>query len=228
MVNTEPGSRPRLLDYLPAIYQRSDECGRFLAAFEGTLFGKGSAEWADDGLPATTTGLEPLIDGIPALFDPELTLPEFLPWLAQWASVTPHEGIPESRRRQLIAKLIPLYAIRGTKAYVEKTLWLYLGVKAVVEEEDLPGMRVGVQSTVGQDSRLGADPFQFHVFLDLLAGPLDRSELPGLLELAHHVVNLAKPAHTRFRLTHNAVGREEGMVISVHSTVGIDTYLWHD
>lgn len=224
----ETAVHPRLLDYLPAIYQRSEECGRFLAAFEGTLFGAGSAEWAEDGLAATTKGLEPLIDGIPALFDAELTLPEFLPWLSQWASVTAHEGIPEARRRQLIAKMIPLYAIRGTKAYVEEALWLYLGVKAVVEEEDLPGMSAGIQATLGYDARLGADPFRFHVFLDFLSGPFIRSELPGLLELAHQVVNLAKPAHTRFRLTHNAVGRDEGMVISVHSTVGIDTYLWHD
>lgn len=225
MVN-ESDFRPRLLDYLPPIYQGSEEIGSFLAAFETTLFEPVTSELAETKEPTFQKSLERLIDEIPALFDPEEVTPEFLPWLAQWAAVSASESIPEFRRRQLIQKMIPLYGIRGTKAYIEQTLALYTGLKAVVEEEDLPGMRVGVLATVGQDTRLGQDPFQFRVFLDFSSVPDRREQLPELLKLADLVVNLGKPAHTHFRLVHNVPEEEKGLVISVRSTVGIDTLLW--
>jgi hypothetical protein len=149
-----------------------------------------------------------------------------LPWLAQWAALSWHEGIPESRYRLLIGKMIPLYAIRGTKAYVEQTLALYTGVNAVVDEEDLPGMQLGFRATVGLDSRLGEDPFQFRVALDLSAERAVRDRLPELLDFVNVVVNLAKPAHTHFRLTHNLPAEEKGLVIFIRSTIGVNTLLW--
>ena len=223
--DSEFGSR--LLDYLPAIYQRAAQTGTFLSAFESTLFGSGSGEESDAGRPAQKS-LQRLIEDIPALFDPEEAPSEFLPWLAQWAAVTLHEGIPESRRRRLIYQMIPLYSIRGTKAYLTRVLQLYTGAKAAIEEDDLPGMQVGIRSTVGHDSRLGQDPFQFHVFLDLLSVPDAHGHLPGVLELANMVINMAKPAHTHYKLVHNLKGADRGLVINVRSTVGINTLLWHD
>jgi phage tail-like protein len=254
--------RPRLLDYLPAIYHRSAQIGPFLAAFDAVLFGDDEADieevrsgflpapdgagaaagpgqgiYGKDHLPGSggmresdqqrrQLSLGQLIDRIPTLFDPDETEPEFLPWLAQWAALSLHEGIPESRYRLLIGRMIPLYAIRGTRAYVEETLALYTGAKATVDEEDLPGMRVGVRATVGLDTRLGQDPFQFRVALDLTATPGARDRLPELLDFVNVVVNLAKPAHTHFRLTHNLQDEGRGLVIFVRSTVGVDTLLW--
>jgi phage tail-like protein len=215
---SDPDIQPRLLDYLPAIYQRSAQIGTFLAAFEAVLFGPDP--------PGARKSLHGLINDIPDLFDPAEAVPEFLPWLAQWAALTAHEAIPESRSRRLIASMIPLYGIRGTKAYVERTLALYMGVNAVVEEEDLPGLQMGTRSTVGHDTRLGEDPFQFRVELDLLSAPDAQQRLQETLAFASLVVNLAKPAHTRFRLTHNLAEEERGLVISYRSTVGIDTLLW--
>jgi phage tail-like protein len=242
MVDSE--FRPRLIDYLPAIYHRSAQIGAFLAEFDAILFDpemeteapaedalagpERSGTLATRGADRLSRGrsLEQLIRGIAVLFDPDEAEPEFLPWLAQWAALSLHEGIPESRYRLLIGKMIPLYGIRGTKAYVEQTLALYTGVNAVVEEEDLPGLKVGVRATVGIDTRLGQDPFQFRVALDLSSVAGARERLGELLDFVDAIVNLSKPAHTHFRLTHNLPAEEKGLVIFVRSTVGIDTFLW--
>src|SRR5262245_50197252 len=168
----EAGSHRRLVDYLPAVYRRSEQLEDFLWAFETILF-RAQEEKEDGGNDQEgLKSLEQRIDEIPSLFDPdprkidgkpdpEKTPEEFLPWLAQWAALMLYQGTPESRCRRLIAEMIPLYRKRGTREYVEEVLRLYTGGEAVVEEEDLPGIEVGVRSTVGRDTRLGEDPFRF-------------------------------------------------------------------
>lgn len=258
----EPDVRPRLLDYLPAIFQRSAQIGAYLAAFDAVLFGlegtetgeapeaatdafllgPGSAEIPDSvlaGLEQAETAalaearwlarqdsLHELIERIPAIFDPDEADPDFLPWLSQWAALSLHEGIPESRYRLLIGKMITLYSMRGTRTYVEQVLALYTGANAVVEEEDLPGMKLGFRATVGLDTRLGQDPFQFRVSLDLSRVYGARERLSELLDFVKVIVNLSKPAHTHFRLTHNLPAEGKGLVIFVRSTLGVDTLLW--
>jgi phage tail-like protein len=216
-----PGIRRRLIDYLPAICRRSPDLAGFLGAFDAVLFGPEPGEEAE----GTPWSLERLVGGIPSLFDPEETREEFLPWLAQWAAVSAFETVPQARRREVIRRMIPLYGIRGTGAYVEQVLRLYTGVHSEVEEEDLPGMRVGLASTVGQDTRLGPDPFRFHVRLDLASVPGAKERLSELMELSGAVVNLAKPAHTHFRLSHNLAEEPRGLVIYYRSTLGVDTLL---
>src|SRR4029453_12032927 len=119
-----PRPPPRLLDLLPAIYRRSPELGTFLAAFEADLFGP-------------TKSLEVDLARIPRLLDPFTSdEEEFLPWLAQWAAVTLfHEA---RDRRRVIAEMIPLYEIRGTRVYVKRALELYVDGAVTVDEGDLP------------------------------------------------------------------------------------------
>ena len=219
-------SQSRLMDYLPAIYRQSEKLAGFLSAFESMLFDAEAGKVADKEAPESHNTLQQHIDEIPLLFDPEESPSEFLPWLAQWVVLTIHEGIPESQRRQLIAKMIPLYRIRGTRAYLRKVLQLYTAAKPVVQEEDLPGMQVGIRSTVGHDARLGEDPFRFRVHMTFSSVPESRERRLQLLELTHTIVGLSKPAHTHYRLTHNLVEEGLGLVIYVRSTVGIDTLLW--
>jgi phage tail-like protein len=229
----EAGSRRRLVDYLPAIYRRSEQLEDFLWAFETILFRTLGDE------ESGPRSLEQRIDEIPSLFDPDpkktpenphhrKTPEEFLPWLAQWAALTLYQGTPEGRGRRLIAEMIPLYRKRGTREYVEEVLRLYTGVEAVVEEEDLPGIEVGVRSTVGRDTRLGEDPFRFRVKMNFFPIPPSREERLRLIALVHAVVNLAKPAHTHYQLSHNLAEEKLGLVILVRSTVGIDTLLWSE
>ena len=220
MYSDEPGSVPahtthRLLDLLPAIYRRSSELGTFLAAFEADLFGP-------------TKSVEADLARIPRLLDP-LTSDEedFLPWLAQWAAVTIfHEA---RDRRRVIAKMIRLYGIRGTREYVKRTLELYLDGAVAVEEQDMPGMALGdsVRSRVGHGTRLGEDTFGFSVRVDFSHVPHDRQQRLRLVDLACRVIDLAKPAYTHYHFSHNLFDEERGFTIAVRSTIGVDTLLEH-
>ncbi len=222
-MSPRPQTTRSLLDYLPAIYQGSTTTRRFLSAFDAILFGISEAH--DSKL--ADRSLQDLIDGIAGLFDPDETRDDFLPWLAQWVAITDLASIPEERRRNVIRNIIPLYAFRGTKAYVEKVIELYTGVVATVEENDLPGLRVGETATIGSNTRLGKDTFYFRVMLDLAALPDAERQLAELLALHHAIVTASKPAHTHFRLEHNVTGKPRGFVIGRRSTLGVDTLLWH-
>lgn len=205
----------RLVDLLPAIYRRSSALEPFLAAFEEKLFGP-------------TKSVEAQIARIPRLLDPSTAdEDEFLPWLAQWAAVTMfHEA---RDRRQVIAKMIRLYAIRGTREYVKRSLELYVDGAVTVDERDMPGMALGVpvRSRVGHGTRLGEDTFGFSVRVDFSHVPDDRQQRLRLVDLACRVIDLAKPAYTHYHLSHNLFDQERGFIIAVRSTVGVDTLLEH-
>lgn len=220
--NSESGSL--LLDYLPAIYRRSEQIQAFLAPFQELLIGPDQEHWDGQG-QGPKSSLQERIRSIPAVFDPEATSPEFLPWLAQWAVLSSHEGLSESRRRTLIKEIVPLYAIRGTRAYLETVLNLYTGGLANVAELELPAIAVGVRSIVGQDTRLGEDPFQFRVSVIFQSVLATHEERQQMLELVHEVIRLAKPAHTHYQLAHNLTDENLGFVVSFRSTVGIDSRL---
>jgi phage tail-like protein len=205
----------RLVDFLPAIYRRSPELVLFLKAFEETLFG-------------STKSVDAQIARIPRMLDPDTSdEDEFLPWLAQWAAVTLfHEA---RDRRRVIAEMIRLYGIRGTREYVRRSLELYVDGSATIEEEDMPGMALGIpgRSRVGHGTRLGEDTFRFSVRVDFSHVPSDRHQRLRLIDLACRVIDLAKPAYTHYDFSHNLFDEERGFTIALRSTVGVDTLLEH-
>jgi phage tail-like protein len=210
-----PHAAHRLIDFLPAIYRRSSALEPFLAAFEAVLFGP-------------TRSVEAHIARIPRLLDPHSAdEDEFLPWLAQWAAVTLfHEA---RDRRRVVAEMIRLYAIRGTREYVKRALELYVDGAVTVDERDLPGMVVGqaARSRVGHGTRLGEDTFGFSVRVDFSRVPKDRRQRLRLIDLACRVIDLAKPAYTHYYFSHNLFDEERGFAIAVRSRVGVDTLLEH-
>ena len=232
---TEPAMQDdpkhRLRELLPAVFRRLPELDAFLAPFDELLFG--TPEGRED--PESGVGeiqaaerrpsLSERIDGIPSLLDPDETPAEFLAWLSQWAAVSLY---PEARDgRRLIAEVIPLYRERGTRAYVERLLELYTGGRATVEEDDLPGMALGVrgQARVGIDTRLGEDPFRFTVRIEFAGIPPSRAAQRRVVALARAVIDLAKPAFSYYRLSHNLPDDEGGLIVSIRSTVGETTLL---
>ena len=164
-------------------------------------------------------GLESLIAALHRLIDPWKTPEEFLPWLAQWAALTLATGLPAEIHRKLLANIIPLYRIRGTKSYLEQLLSIYLRVPADVID-DLPAMQVARHATIGRDSWVGGGPphfFRVILRFSLAAG----SELERQRRLARYVIELAKPAHTDYILEVSAPRFQ----IGVHSTVAMDSFL---
>jgi phage tail-like protein len=232
-----PGQASRYLDYLPAIYQQDSQpgqpnfLGRFLLAFEHVLTGLGDVE--EPGLEEILEGiLDPVSGlwrrhGVHRYFDPgyppkpehEQAPVEFLEWLAGWVALSLRADLDELRRREFIARAVSLYQWRGTKRGLEEAIRIYTTMGPVVDELNTP-LQIGVHSTIGVDTMLdGGAPHFFRVLLRLpTPDPKERSKQA---EVARAIIDLEKPAHTRYRLDVET----PTLRIGVHSTVGVDTLL---
>lgn len=218
----------QLIDYLPLIYRDENEDNQpgfvslYLRAFERILFGGAALKALD---PTGTgdvigDGLEEEVAAIPSLFDPLRTRPDFLPWLASWVGLSFHPDLSEERRRRLLANIVPLYRIRGTRKYIEQLLNLSLDLFVSVDDTGVPAFQIGDYSTVGDDTYVdGGPPFFFSV--RLIAPQLDRAAAEVQMSIAHEILALAKPAHTSYKLSLASPRFQVG----VHSTVGSDTLL---
>ncbi len=132
----------RLLNYLPVIYADDPFLNGFLRIIDSF--------WAP---------IESQIDQLAFYFDPRLTPPEFLPWLATWVDLVLDENWPEDRRRQLIANAADLYRRRGTGSALRDYLAIFAGVQPEVVEDDEKGqafhftvtLRVPKDQSIDQD-----------------------------------------------------------------------------
>lgn len=225
-------SKPHLMEYLPSIYHEADAAhpktflGQLLLAFERVLLGLqeeqtqrqvvvGEVE-TDPGV----LGLGEEIERLHQLFDPRETPEEFLPWLAGWAALTLRPELSSKRKRKLLAHIILLYRIRGTRKYLEELLMLCVDAVVTVSDTEMPALRVGVHSTVDSDTYLGGGaPYFFRV--TLLAPQLSAREVQAQIQIAHAIIELSKPAHTSYEL--DVVSPK--LQLGLHSTVGEDTVL---
>ncbi len=230
-----PGLESRLLDDLPAIYRgKSPEedpqgdsrfLARFLLAFEKILLGRADGvDLRDDrnkalgggaGAEGRDQGLEEKIALLHTLFNPRETPAEFLPWLAGWTALTLDPALTEAQARELVARVVPLYAIRGTKAYLEEMLHLYLrpAPRVVIEEPEIPRLQIGRHSSVERDTYIGGGPPHFfQVTLEFPAGGAEPAEHADRQRrrLARQVIELAKPAHTTYDLRIVSMPPREG------------------
>ncbi|HEX2094583.1 MAG TPA: phage tail protein [Longimicrobiaceae bacterium] len=223
-----PGQASSYLDHLPAVFREGGDpfLGRFLLAFEHLLTGVGD--------PAEP-GLDELIDRVPDYLDPERTPTGFLDWLAGWvgltlrgdldvdAAVEDTDDAARKRRslaRSLVASAVPLYRLRGTRRGVEDLLRLFSGGLSPSITERTTSFQIGVSSTIGADAQLGGGaPHVFHALLRL---PRPNPEVRRRFEaLARAVLDLEKPAHTRYHLD----VLTPAMQIGVYSQIGVDTLL---
>jgi phage tail-like protein len=183
-----------LLSHLPGIYHSSEDLRELLSVFEEVLFGPDKR------------ALEPQIARIHSYFDAFETPDEFLPWLSEWVAVSHKVGLSPKRQRKLVARIVPLYAKRGTKVYLTKLLEFFSpeGAAITIEDHELPGFIIGT-AEIGVDSWLERDrAFWFKVKI--------RAPSPGgsaarqaqlqneWQERARQVIDLAKPAHTMYQL----------------------------
>ncbi len=214
--------RSKFLQYLPEIYQTEDDpfLGNFLKAFENIL--------SYYSLPGVVKrkGIEEVLDQIHDYFDPGETPPEFLSWLAGWMALTLKEekdwnANNSRKKRDLIARIIPLYQKRGTLEGMKEYIRIYVGEDVKISiYEFLDPFQVGVASTVGVNSLIGdGRPYYFQVYMEL---PIPD---PVLLDKKRRaiidIINQEKPAHTYYML----IIQVPTMQIAYHSTVGVDTLL---
>ncbi|MFL6414856.1 MAG: phage tail protein, partial [Bryobacteraceae bacterium] len=157
---------------------------------------------------------------IPSLFDPAETPEEFLSWLGGWLGFHLRAELPVARRRRLLSEMGMLYRIRGTRAYLERILRLTLDALPLVSDIELPGLQIAKFSTVAENTFLGGGPpFAFRVTLAF--SRRDPRFLEQQSRLAREVIELEKPAYTRYELLVTFPRFRVGS----HSTVGVDTVL---
>jgi len=148
----------RLLSYLPGIY-RTDFMARFLGIFEAIL-----------------TPIEWNIDNFDLYLAPKTCPSTFLPWLANWFEVIFDDTWSEMKCRDFLQEAHQIYARRGTKQALTRTLEIYTGFAP--EIDDL-------------DNEL--EPHTFRVRLQVREKDVRRATIEAL-------INAHKPAHTAYEL----------------------------
>jgi phage tail-like protein len=186
----------RLIDYLPEIYLNDPFLGDFLQTFDQVLLGKGDPD---------QPGIEEKIAGISRYFDPafapDAADQDFLSWLAGWTAFSMRSDLSSIQQRDFIAKVIPLYQQRGTKNNLIKLLEIFtIGQHVVTESATVPHF------------------FKVEVFLPTS----DPSALGRQTNIAKALIDLEKPAHTRYTLETITTG---GIQVGKTATIGVDTLI---
>ena len=192
-------AKGRYLQHLPSIYERDDLMGRFLMLFESF--------WAP---------IETQIDAVYNYFDPRITSPDFLPWLAGWLDLDMDERWPEDKLRQLLRWAIALHRSRGTKWGLLKYLEIYTGQQAEIIERRARNFVIGSEARLGPGIALGQGntPHTFTVTLHL--PPIeaeDKKEREREEELRRRtiesIIEMQKPAHTVYSLNIEPLSKKE-------------------
>lgn len=183
-------AKGRYLQYLPAIYQDDDLMGRFLMLFESF--------WKP---------IDQQIDTMWYYFDPQMTTPDFIPWLAGWIGLALDEHWPESKRRQLLTRAASLYRKRGTRQGLQEFLQIYTGVEAQIVEHRAANFQLGGAARLGAGIALGKDnqPHTFTVRLILPpieTGPKAERKRQETMRrrTIESIIEAEKPAHTSYTL----------------------------
>jgi len=148
----------RLINYLPEIFQ-DDFTSRFLALFESILI---PIEWN--------------IDNFDLFLDPTTSPADFLPWLMNWFQLSFDSTWREDQKRVMLREANQIYARRGTRWAVTRTLEIYLGKSPVIIE-------------FGE----GLSPYTFKVKV-----PFFKKEVNQ--DLIEQLININKPAYTAYML----------------------------
>jgi phage tail-like protein len=219
----QPGRLSSYLDYLPAIFQAEPAeqpafLGRFLLAFEKILSGLGDVN--EPGLEEILDGIvdhngQTQLAGIERYFDPgvnpdnslaeeqQRAPTEFLDWLAGWVALTLRADLDEDRRRRLIARVVPLYKLRGTRAGLSQMIQIYTSLPPTITEPAPDGEQV-----------------HFFAVQIRLATP-EPSVIAGQRRLVQAIIDQEKPAHTYYSLEVIT----PSLQIGTTSTIGVDTLL---
>lgn len=121
---------------LPAIYQEDEFSMRFVGGF-------------DDVLSPVLLSLDCLIE----YFDPALTPPDFLEWLASWVGMEIDESWATDRRRAAVATAVEMYRMRGTISGLRANLEVLSGGQVEITDSGGVAWSTGPMGELpGQDS----------------------------------------------------------------------------
>lgn len=130
----------KYLQNLPAIYESDDFTSRFLMLFESF--------WKP---------ISQQIDQVAWYFDPDLTPPDFIPWLASWVGMQVDDLLPTERVRKLLKKTMTFFQRRGTYQAVKTFLEIYTAGKVDIVEYQAKNFKLGADNTLGMGIALGTE-----------------------------------------------------------------------
>jgi phage tail-like protein len=183
----------RYVGHLPAVFQDDPFLGRFLLAFERVLSGFPEPDPAN--LPSAAPGLEQILDRIHSYFDPAVTPPDFLPWLAGWVATSLREDWDSATRRRFLANVVPLYQRRGTKRALQQLLQIYLNPNADPQRDAEENVEVLETAPPGDPA---FPPRYFQVRFTVVEH--DPQLLARRAAIATAIIDREKPAHTFYGL----------------------------
>lgn len=164
------------LEYLPALYRDDDFMGKFLFIFEDIV-----------------QPIDAMIGNLSSYFDPRFTPEPLLTWLATWLDMNLDASLPLERRRELVQNAAELYRWRGTKKGLSEYLRICTGSVPEITEY-IPGMRLGPETRLGENTKLGSGGTGYHFTVNIEIGEnID----PRLVKT---IIESQKPAHTSYTL----------------------------
>jgi phage tail-like protein len=207
-------ARRGYMEFLPAIYRRSDAVGRNVVRDICFLF------------EHMFGSLEELLDEGHRFYDPHECPPEFLDWLAAWTAMVVDMDWPEEKKRAIIKRAVDLYRIRGTKRGLILFLKLFTGHEPRIDENQWPfkGFRVESEARIGLDSVILPPVMLAHCFI--VTVPVKFTDVsPEMIIRVHRIIQMEKPAHTQYYLRFEADKGEaelrEFFAIGLRSGIGI-------
>ena len=177
----------KYLQYLPEIYEGDDFTSRFLMLFESF--------WKP---------INEQIEQVDNYFDPDLTPPEFIPWLASWVGLPVDDSIPLDRMRALLRNAIPLFQRRGTRQALQTYLEIYTSGQVEIVERRAANFVLGASATLGNEIALGTAnrPNTVQIRLRIPQSELERSRYSAqtyqrkMTEIVRSII----PAHVLYEV----------------------------
>jgi phage tail-like protein len=182
-------ARRGYLEFLPAIFRRSDANGRNVVRDLCFVF-----EHMFDSVD------EKLLDGH-RFYDPHIAPTDFLHWLAHWTAFSIDLDWPDDKKRALIKRAVDLYRIRGTKRGLILFLKLFTGYEPEIAENTWPfkGFRVDSEARIGLDSVVLPPVDLAHCFVVTMPVKFEQVT-PEMVIRIHQIIASEKPAHTHYYL----------------------------
>ncbi|GGR56122.1 hypothetical protein GCM10008959_17190 [Deinococcus seoulensis] len=113
-----PGGAGLYTSFLPPYFQESEFLGRFLKILE--------AVWEP---------MQRRQDSVDLHFDPRVSPPQLLGWMAGWLGVPLDPHWPEARQRAWLREAVTLYRWRGTRYGLSRALETVFGLTPVLSED---------------------------------------------------------------------------------------------
>lgn len=110
--------------------------------------------------------------------DADEFMDEFLRWIAGWTALVLKEDWELETKREVIARILPIYRMRGTKTGLEEYLKIYVGKRVTIVDEADP-FQIGIASQVGKNSRIGGFPPYFFIVNVDVTYLFDWDRVPG-------------------------------------------------